>query len=182
MNVSICYIVDRNAKYTFQIGTRLKMEMRRKDRELTAREDFERILHANKVCRVAMTKDNIPYVVPMNFGYEWDGDRLILYFHCATEGKKIEFLTANNRVSFVIDGDHALIQAGKACDYGYRFASIMGEGFASFPEDEKTKTHALDKIMEHQTGKSGFTYSENILHRTKILQITSSAITAKKKA
>lgn len=44
--------------------------MRRKDREITGRENIEPILQACKVCRVAMTgTDGWPYVIPMNFGY-----------------------------------------------------------------------------------------------------------------
>ncbi len=48
--------------------------MRRKDREITGRENIEPILQACKVCRVAMTgTDGWPYVIPMNFGYTWTG-------------------------------------------------------------------------------------------------------------
>ena len=53
--------------------------MRRKDREITGRENIEPILQACKVCRVAMTgTDGWPYVIPMNFGYTWDEDGLTL--------------------------------------------------------------------------------------------------------
>ena len=65
--------------------------MRRKDREITGRENIEPILQACKVCRVAMTgTDGWPYVIPMNFGYTWDEDGLTLYFHGGVKGKKID--------------------------------------------------------------------------------------------
>ena len=54
--------------------------MRRKDREITGRENIEPILRACKTCRVAMIADGAPYVVPLNFGYTWDDDGLTLYF------------------------------------------------------------------------------------------------------
>ena len=69
--------------------------MRRKDREITGRENIEPILQACKVCRVAMTgTDGWPYVIPMNFGYTWDEDGLMLYFHGGVKGKKIDSLKA----------------------------------------------------------------------------------------
>ena len=36
--------------------------MRRKDREITSREDIEPVLQACKTCRLAMTADGAPYV------------------------------------------------------------------------------------------------------------------------
>ena len=63
--------------------------MRRKDREITGRENIEPILQACKVCRVAMTgTDGWPYVIPMNFGYTWDEDGLTLYFHGGVKGQE----------------------------------------------------------------------------------------------
>ena len=65
--------------------------MRRKDREITGRENIEPILQDCKVCRVAMTgTDGWPYVIPMNFGYTWDEDGLTLYFHGGVKGKNMK--------------------------------------------------------------------------------------------
>ena len=74
--------------------------MRRKDREITGRENIEPILRACKTCRVAMIADGAPYVVPLNFGYTWDDDGLTLYFHSGLKGKKIDALRADPRVCF----------------------------------------------------------------------------------
>lgn len=38
-----------------------------------------------------------PYVVPLNFGYEF-GESLIFYFHCAHEGHKLELLARDPHV------------------------------------------------------------------------------------
>ena len=53
--------------------------MRRKDREITGRENIEPILRACKTCRVAMTAEGMPYVIPLNFGYTWDESGLTLF-------------------------------------------------------------------------------------------------------
>ena len=40
--------------------------MRRKDREVTDPAIVEKILQAGSVCHLAMARNNIPYVVPLN--------------------------------------------------------------------------------------------------------------------
>ena len=60
--------------------------MRRKDRELSGRENIEPILQQCKVCRIAMIADGKPYVIPMNYGYTWGEDGLTLYFHSGLKG------------------------------------------------------------------------------------------------
>lgn len=62
--------------------------MRRKDREITDRDSIIRILGECKVMRLGMCLDNIPYVTPVNFGYEITEKGFVFYFHCAQEGEK----------------------------------------------------------------------------------------------
>ena len=69
----------------------MKMEMRRKDREVTDINEIEKILLQCKICHVAMTEDGTPYVVPLSYGYKiFEDNTLELYFHRALEGEKIE--------------------------------------------------------------------------------------------
>jgi len=42
-----------------------------------------------------MIEGKIPYIVPMNFGYEMADGALSLYFHCANEGRKINIIKKN---------------------------------------------------------------------------------------
>ena len=86
--------------------------MRRKDREITGRENIEPILRACKTCRVAMIADGAPYVVPLNFGYTWDDDGLTLYFHSGLKGKKIDALRADPRVCFELDTEQGVTGEG----------------------------------------------------------------------
>jgi len=153
--------------------------MRRKDREVTSKEELTEILQACKVCRIAMATNNKPYIVPMNFGYVWQNDLLVLYFHCAKEGKKIDMLTENNSVCFEMDGRHDLVTGTTACDYSFAYSSIIGNGKATFLEDPVEKEAALMHIMQHQTEKSEFTFSETILKHTQLFQIISSDYSGK---
>ena len=72
--------------------------MRRKDREIEDRAELESIIGAAMVCRLAMSEDDRPYIVPLCFGYK-DGN---LYFHSAEEGKKLEILRVNSSICFEI--------------------------------------------------------------------------------
>lgn len=45
--------------------------MRRKDREITDICAILELVSECKVCRLAMTDGGVPYIVPLNYGYEY---------------------------------------------------------------------------------------------------------------
>ena len=73
--------------------------MRRSDREIRDRSSIDGILHAASVCHLALCDGDRPYVVPMSYGY--DGDRL--YFHCASEGRKLDVVRRNPNACFAVE-------------------------------------------------------------------------------
>lgn len=153
--------------------------MRRSDRQLTLKEDIIKILDTCKVCRIAMVDGNKPYIVPMSYGYEYPGDILSLYFHCAKEGRKIDILKANQHVCFELDYGFELIEADTACNYSNSYVSLIGSGTVEFIEGYEKKGSALDKLMKTQTGKEGFTYSEKAVEQVIVFKITTKDFTAK---
>jgi nitroimidazol reductase NimA-like FMN-containing flavoprotein (pyridoxamine 5'-phosphate oxidase superfamily) len=90
--------------------------MRRKDREIEDIRDLELIISNSDVCRVAFADNNMPYIVTMNFGYS-GGDNSAFYFHCASEGRKLEMMRKNNLVCFELDTDHEPMKE-KTADWG----------------------------------------------------------------
>lgn len=76
--------------------------MRRKDRELTDPAEIRAILEEANVCHLAISDNNVPYLVTMNFGLKNDKN-IILYFLSAHEGKKIDILKRTNLVCFGAD-------------------------------------------------------------------------------
>lgn len=133
--------------------------MRRKDRAVTHRAEQEDILRACKVCSLAMIADGKPYVVPLNFGYEWQDDALVLWFHGARGGKKYDALRQNPAACFEVNCEHRLIEGQTACQYTFAFASLIGEGSAFFAETDEQKVRGLTAVMRHQTGKADWTFS-----------------------
>ena len=48
----------------------------------------------------AMVDKGLPYVIPLNFGYKIEDNSLVLFFHSAREGRKIDILKEYNAVCF----------------------------------------------------------------------------------
>ena len=64
--------------------------MRRKDREITDKQDILEVMKKCDVCRIALHNGDYPYIVPLNFGLQVENDMPVLYFHGVLEGKKYE--------------------------------------------------------------------------------------------
>ena len=81
--------------------------MRRKEKEITDKTAIESIILRSSVCRLALSEDNHPYIVPLCFGYKDN----TLYFHSALEGKKLDIMKNNNNVCFEFDIDYQIVEA-----------------------------------------------------------------------
>ena len=68
--------------------------MRRHDRE-TSYEEAVTILRGCPYATVAFHGGEYPYTVPMHFGVAEEDGALVLYFHGAKEGKKLDLLAEN---------------------------------------------------------------------------------------
>ena len=150
--------------------------MRKKEREIRDKSGIESIIKRATVCRIALSEDNVPYVVPLNFGYKDN----FLYFHSAKEGRKIDMIRKNNTVCFEIDIDSKLIEAERPCDWSTEYYSIIGFGEAFLVEDLEEKREALDIIMEHYSGKSSFEYPEKIINNLAVIKVRIESMTGKK--
>jgi len=66
---------------------------------------IQRIIKDAQVCRLGLCRDNIPYVVPVSFGY----DGADIYFHTAGKGRKIDFIAAGNQVCFELEHEVSVL-------------------------------------------------------------------------
>ena len=144
--------------------------MRRKDREVTDLNELMHIIDQCKVCRIAMQDEAGLYIVPMNFGYTFDNNQLVLFFHSAKEGRKINALKENSDVCFEMDCNHSLITANVACNYGYSYKSIIGNGKAVFIDDVGEKKTALSTLMKHQT-RQNFSFDDRMVNTVYVFKI-----------
>lgn len=138
---------------------------------------IDEIITKNKVCHVGMISlDNMPYVIPMNFGYEGD----IIYLHSAQEGSSINALEKNPNVCIVFCTEPQLTYQNEnvACSYRMKGASAMCRGKVVFIEDFDEKIKALDIIMRQYTDKP-FTYSAPAVNNVKVWKVEIEDISTK---
>lgn len=154
--------------------------MRRKDRQVTDINELKNIIDACKVCRIGMVDGQGIYIVPVNFGYEFVDEKLRIYFHCAKEGRKLSAIAANPSVCVEMDCEHELVEGDVACEYGYRFASVIGSGKAQIVEDMEEKKHGLSVLMRHQTGKA-FVFEDAHTRFVAVVRIDVDEFTGKRK-
>lgn len=128
--------------------------MRRKDREVTDIKELTQIIDECKVCRIGMADEEGIYIVPLNFGYEFQKDRLVLYFHGAKEGRKVNAVRKSPGVCVEMDCEHRLIAEDTACRCGYSFKSIIGNGTACIVDDMEEKKKGLTLLMKHQMDRN----------------------------
>jgi len=156
--------------------------MRRKDKEIVDLNEKLEIVAKCKVCRLGLSEDNYPYIVPLNYGYTYENENLTLFFHGAKEGKKIEVIQKNNNACFEIDCDTKLIEGANPFDYGYEFKSIIGFGKIVFLETEDEKTTGLNQLMKQQTGKDiKYSFTEDELKNVCVYKMAVEEFTGKQK-
>jgi uncharacterized protein len=149
--------------------------MRRKDKEIHDRELIEQIMAQARVCRLGLCKDEIPYIVPVSFGY----DGVYIYFHTAREGMKIDYMSCNKRVCFELEHEVELIPAEDfACKWSFSFYSIIGFGTVEEISEPKQKANALNQIMKHYSHRE-WVFNLESLERTRLWRITIERMTGK---
>ncbi len=114
--------------------------LRRKDKSVTDPEELVKPLVEAEYIILALSNEDHPYLATLSHGY--DSQNNCIYFHCASEGKKVEYMKANPMVwgQAMIDGGY---QHG-SCDHLYH--TVQFSGRVSFVDDLDEKKHAL-KLM-----------------------------------
>ena len=148
--------------------------MRRDDRRIDRPDDVQDILRRATVLHLAMLDGDRQYVLPLSYGY--DGEAI--YLHSASTGRKIEALRAVPEVCFAVSVDLVLTRGDHACDWGFRYRSVVGEGVITFVEDAAEKRHGLDALMRQHGGPTG-DYSAVMLARTTVLRIDITTLSGK---
>lgn len=138
---------------------------------------IDRIIRSCKLCFVGMVDEKgLPYVIPMNFGY--DGE--VLFLHSAPEGKSIRILEQNPKICVTFCTDSELIRQHPdvACSYRMKGESVICNGLVEFEENLDKKTDALNCIMQQYANRK-FTYSDPAVKNVKIWVVKIESVSAK---
>lgn len=147
-------------------------EVRRQDRVADKAEAEEVLLKGDY--GVLSMNDDYAYGIPMSYVYT-DG---AIYFHCAPEGKKLELMRCNNKVSFCVVGEATTLV--EQFSVRYKSAVVFGRAVEVADNDEKLK--ALVALIEKYTPsnmENGKKYAHNAFAKTAVFRLDIDHMTAK---
>ena len=150
--------------------------MRRPEKQIRDERMMKTILEDAIICRIGLCKDNVPYVVPMNFAY----CEKALYLHAAKAGKKMDIINENPLVCFEMEYGAEVTPAPTSCGWSMKYYSIIGQGNASIITDTEDKVRALNQLMEKYAGEEKPSYSDEVLAKVAIIRIDITEMTGKK--
>lgn len=120
--------------------------MRKSNREIRDFDEICALVARCQTMRLGLQGGEYPYIVPLSYGFESAGGKIVLYFHCAKEGKKLDLLHENNRVCVEMDGLKGYADTGHSVTADYE--SLIGFGRASEVfGDEAVK--GLELLLSH---------------------------------
>jgi uncharacterized protein len=155
--------------------------MRRKDKEIGDTKVIKNIIREADFCNVAMSENNMPYVVPMNFGFSDEA----IYLHSANEGLKIDILKSNPQVCIGIVQNAEIKKMPDLCNTEMKYNSVTIFGKAEFLSDIAEKEKALSIIINHYYGDNlNFVereskFDQGVLEKTVILKVKIEKISGK---
>lgn len=145
--------------------------MRRKDKQAGSEKALEIVQNCD-VCRIALCDGEMPYIVTMNFGFEFAGTELILYFHCANEGKKLDLIRKNGKVCFEMDWGHRLFVSDIACKCSMGYESVVGFGQIEILPDREEKRRGLLSIMKKYSPENEYSFPDPMVDGVTVLKLT----------
>lgn len=116
--------------------------LRRSEKQIRSHAELLEIIRGHRFVTLAMCKDNEPYLVTVNYGFDEAED--CFYFHCAAQGKKIDYLRANPIVWGQVLEDRGYL-AGE-CDHAFR--TVQFRGRAEFVADPQERLRALRLLVD----------------------------------
>jgi len=142
----------------------------RPNRELKQKSEIDTILKNGKFAVISMCKNDEPYIVSLSYGY--DSKKNSLYFHCAQNGLKLEFLSANNKVCATVIEDGGYIIG----ECGHNYKSVVFWGDMQFVNDMDEKKHGMSILLNHLETKDSvikekLLQSEDYYQKMKILRL-----------
>ena len=156
-------------------------KMRRNDREVKDKALIEQFIAKEQIIRIAFYDNGDLYIVPLNYGFIYENDKYVFYFHGAKAGRKFELSKSSPMVGFEIDGEYELLQADVACKNSAKFQSVIGTGRLSIIEDYEEKIKGLNVLMNHISGKSEWDYSKDMVNAVAVFRLEVDKLSCKAK-
>lgn len=154
-----------------------KHQMRRNDKIITKQVELEQVIQAAQYVVLGIQTGAEPYLLPIDFAYA-DG---YVYFHCASEGRKLELLAENNRLSLLFVNYGGLTHPDnptQACQFSTKYKSVMAQGVCQAIEPQAEKEYAMRLIIA-KLGIEQLPIPEAALAKTCLYKIKIQALSGK---
>ena len=122
----------------------MKTVPRREDRAMKTPREMELLLEHMPVGRLAVTTEDGPYVVAVNYLF-FDGS---IYFHSGLSGRKLEALRADSRVCFLVDEVGPQVLSERGCGISQIYKSVICFGKAELVESPLEKRVILERMVQ----------------------------------
>jgi uncharacterized protein len=150
--------------------------MRHKNREITEKKLIEAVIRSCSVMRLALSREDQPYLVPLCFGY----DGSTLFFHTGLKGQKVDYLVANPRVCFEFEeGTRPLPHDSLGCKWSFAYRTVIGIGMVRELLVPEERIAGLDQIMLQYSGSGKWTFDQSALDLTRVWQIVIESLTGR---
>jgi uncharacterized protein len=147
--------------------------MRRKDRLITNVETFSILEKGEYGILSTISSNNEPYGVPINYCLIDE----CIYLHCAIEGRKINNINSNPRVSFCVVGNTEVLPD----KFGTKYESCIVQGLASesFGEEKQVALEGLIHKYSEDFVSEGLEYIDKLKDKTRVFKISIESISGK---
>lgn len=140
------------------------------------RQKIDKIIKACKTCFLAMSENDQPYILPMNFALEND----FIILHSAQTGRMWETIKKNPKVSinWTLGEELAWQDVGVGCSYMVKSKSVIVEGVANIVDDYDEKYRLLEIFMNQYSDRE-FKFNRPAVVNVGIIKVKIEKITAK---
>ena len=136
--------------------------------------DMEVLLERMPVGRLAVTTEDGPYIVPVNYLF-FEGS---IYFHSGQTGRKIEALQADSRVCFLVDEVGPQVVWEQGCGVSQIYESVICFGKTEFVEEPVEKRRILEAMVRKFVPQDHFLKDQNIA-KTAVIRIVIESMSGK---
>ena len=153
----------------------MEIKMRRAERAISLIESREMLNNSEYGILSTISADGQPYGVPLNYCYIQNE----IFIHCAIEGRKLENIHVNNKVSFCVVGKTAILPD----NFSSKYESVIAFG-RIYEVIEAEKQAALVELLRKYYGNAnekGLNYIESLREKTKVYKMVIESITGKSK-
>lgn len=139
--------------------------VRRQDR-LLDKDEAIHLLNEGEYGFLSLGNEEGGYGIPISFVYHLDA----IYFHCAPEGVKLDYIDKCRTACFCVVGRTA-VQASK---FTTAYESVLAFGRLQVVSDDIERIKALELIIDKYSPEhkeTGLKYAQKSFQRTKILRL-----------